>query len=170
MAWRALRAQLAGVGYIAGEALAMALHLALTLGRPLLLEGEAGVGKTDVAQALAAAQGRRLIRLQCYEGLDAAAAIYEWNYQRQLLAIRARRRVAEPPTAVEGRIFSEAYLLSRPLLEAILPEEPRRSSSSTRSTERTRSSRPTCSRSWPTSRSPSPSSARIAAAPARTSS
>ncbi|WGW05834.1 AAA family ATPase [Tropicibacter oceani] len=89
----------------------MALHLAITLGRPLLLEGAAGVGKTEVARALAAARDTRLIRLQCYEGLDAAQAIYEWNYQRQLLAIQAGK--------AEDDIFSETYLLERPLLQAI---------------------------------------------------
>jgi MoxR-like ATPase len=83
------------------------------------LEGEAGVGKTDVAKALAAALKTRLIRLQCYEGLDANATIYEWNYQRQLLAIRAHERDAMPSDAIERHIFSEDYLLRRPLLEAI---------------------------------------------------
>jgi MoxR-like ATPase len=119
----ALRDRLAGVGYVAGEALAMALHLALTLRRPLLVEGEAGVGKTDLARALADLQSARLIRLQCYEGLDAAAAIYEWNYQRQLLAIRAAGDGVDSDE-VEERLFSERYLLRRPLLEAILQPEP----------------------------------------------
>jgi MoxR-like ATPase len=119
--WRNLKDGLAGVGYVAGGPLAMALHLALVLGRPLLLEGEAGVGKTEAAKALAELKGARLIRLQCYEGLDAASAIYEWNYQRQLLAIRAAGEDAE---AVEERLFSERYLLRRPLLEAILQDAP----------------------------------------------
>ena len=118
-----LKGRLAAVGYIADEALAMALHLALRLGRPLLVEGEAGVGKTEVAKALAAVTGARLIRLQCYEGLDAAAAIYEWNYQRQLLAIKAHER-DESADDTESRIFSERYLLRRPLLEAIMQDEP----------------------------------------------
>jgi MoxR-like ATPase len=118
--WRALREALAGQGYIAAPPLAMALHLALALGRPLLLEGAAGVGKTEVAKVLAALKGARLIRLQCYEGLDAQAALYEWNYQRQLLAIRAH----EGEAGIEERIFSEAYLLRRPLLEAIGQPEP----------------------------------------------
>ena len=100
----------------------MALHLALRLGRPLLVEGEAGVGKTEVAKALAAVTGARLIRLQCYEGLDAASAIYEWNYQRQLLAIKAHER-DESADETEERIFSERYLLRRPLLEAITQDE-----------------------------------------------
>ena len=110
---------LAGQGYVAAPDLAMALHLALVLGRPLLLEGAAGVGKTEVARALAAWKGCALIRLQCYEGLDAAQAIYEWNYQRQLLAIRALAEAGETGSAVEARLFSEAYLLERPLLRAI---------------------------------------------------
>ena len=84
-----LQSALAAQGYVASDDLAVALHLALSLERPLLLEGAAGVGKTEIARVLAAARGAKLIRLQCYEGLDAAQAIYEWNYQRQLLAIRA---------------------------------------------------------------------------------
>ena len=84
-----VQSALAEEGYVAGGRLSMALHLANTLGRPLLLEGPAGVGKTEVAKALATVQGTELIRLQCYEGLDASHAIYEWNYQRQLLSIRA---------------------------------------------------------------------------------
>jgi MoxR-like ATPase len=117
--YRALAADLASVGYIAGDTLAMALALAIALERPLLLEGEAGVGKTDVARALAAVLKTRLIRLQCYEGLDANATLYEWNYQRQLLAIRAHERDHLSADAIERHIFSEAYLLRRPLLEAI---------------------------------------------------
>jgi MoxR-like ATPase len=118
----ALQAALARVGYLADDALAMALALGDMLGRPVLLEGEAGVGKTEVAKALAEARGARLIRLQCYEGLDAAQALYEWNYQRQLLAIRARE--GEDADAVEDRVFSERYLLKRPLLEAITQARP----------------------------------------------
>jgi MoxR-like ATPase len=119
MAFEQLQAELAHQGYVAGPDLAMALHLALVLGRPLLLEGAAGVGKTEVARALAAAKGCELIRLQCYEGLDAAQAIYEWNYQRQLLAIRAHAEAGETGSAVEARLFSLDYLLERPLLRAI---------------------------------------------------
>ncbi len=114
-----LQRDLAEVGYIADDALAMALCLTIGLGRPLLLEGEAGVGKTQVGTALAQTLSTRLIRLQCYEGLDANATIYEWNYQRQLLAIRAHERDAMPADAIERHIFSEDYLLRRPLLEAI---------------------------------------------------
>lgn len=114
-----IQAGLAAQGYVATPDLAMALHLALALGRPLLLEGAAGVGKTEIARALAAWKGCDLIRLQCYEGLDAAQAIYEWNYQRQLLAIRAHAEAGETGPAVEARLFSEDYLLERPLLRAI---------------------------------------------------
>ena len=114
-----LQRDLTDVGYIADEALAMALSLMIGLERPLLLEGEAGVGKTEIGKALAQVLKTRLIRLQCYEGLDANATIYEWNYQRQLLAIRAHERDAMPSDAIERHIFSEDYLLRRPLLEAI---------------------------------------------------
>jgi MoxR-like ATPase len=114
-----LQRDLADVGYIADDALAMALCLMIGLGRPLLLEGEAGVGKTEIGKALAQVLKTRLIRLQCYEGLDANATIYEWNYQRQLLAIRAHERDAMPSDAIERHIFSKDYLLQRPLLEAI---------------------------------------------------
>jgi MoxR-like ATPase len=114
-----LQRDLADVGYIADDALAMALCLMIGLGRPLLLEGEAGVGKTEIGKALAQVLKTRLIRLQCYEGLDANATIYEWNYQRQLLAIRTHERDAMTSDAIERHIFSEDYLLQRPLLEAI---------------------------------------------------
>ena len=114
-----LKDRLAAVHYVADDTLATALQLALMLGRPLLLEGEAGVGKTEIAKALAAILETRLIRLQCYEGLDANAAIYEWNYQRQLLAIKASEHENISAAAIEKHIFSEDYLLRRPLLEAI---------------------------------------------------
>jgi MoxR-like ATPase len=107
----------AASGYIADAELATAVSLMQLLRRPLLLEGEAGVGKTEVAKALAQAHSTELIRLQCYEGLDQSAALYEWNYQRQLLAIQAHH--GEDADAVEDRIFSEKYLLERPLLAAI---------------------------------------------------
>ncbi|MEM7670011.1 MAG: MoxR family ATPase [Pseudomonadota bacterium] len=119
MSWTALRDAMAGTGYIASEELSMALHIALSLRRPLLLEGAAGVGKTEVARVLSHIHDTRLIRLQCYEGLDAAQAIYEWNYQRQLLSIRASAEAGETGRAVEERIFSEEFLLERPLLQSI---------------------------------------------------
>ena len=115
----ALQRQLEGVGYIAESALAAALLLMLKLGRPLLVEGDAGVGKTEIAKSLAAVRGARLIRLQCYEGLDVHAAMYEWNYQRQLLAIKLLEHDERPTSVKEQDIFSERYLLKRPLLEAI---------------------------------------------------
>ena len=119
-----IAAGLAAVGYIADRDLATALWLMDFLARPLLLEGAAGVGKTEVAKALAAVHGAELIRLQCYEGLDKNAAIYEWNYQRQLLAIKAREGTGASAEAVEEHIFSEAYLLERPLLAAIRRARP----------------------------------------------
>jgi MoxR-like ATPase len=115
--------RLAGVGYIADPGLATALWLMELLKRPLLLEGAAGVGKTEVAKALSALHRAKLIRLQCYEGLDQNAALYEWNYQRQLLAIKARENAGDDPDRVEAHIFSEPYLLERPLLQAIRQEE-----------------------------------------------
>jgi MoxR-like ATPase len=113
---------LAAVGYVADRDLATALWLMDFLKRPLLLEGEAGVGKTEVAKALAAVHGAELIRLQCYEGLDQNAALYEWNYQRQLLAIKTRE--GEDADSIEEHIFSEKYLLERPLLAAIRRIDP----------------------------------------------
>ena len=112
---------LAASGYIADGELATAISLMQLLRRPLLLEGEAGVGKTEVAKALASVHATELIRLQCYEGLDQSAALYEWNYQRQLLAIQAHRGEAG---AIEDQIFSEKYLLERPLLAAIRRAKP----------------------------------------------
>jgi MoxR-like ATPase len=109
--------KLAAVGYIPDRSLSTALWLMDSLQRPLLLEGEAGVGKTEVARALSLAHDTKLIRLQCYEGLDQSAALYEWNYQRQLLAIKTRE--GDDTDAVEEQIFSEKYLLERPLLAAI---------------------------------------------------
>jgi MoxR-like ATPase len=116
--------RLLAVGYVAERDLAMALWLMDYLKRPLLLEGEAGVGKTEVAKALAALYETELIRLQCYEGLDQNAALYEWNYQRQLLAIKAREGAGENADAIEEHIFSEKYLLERPLLAAIRRSTP----------------------------------------------
>lgn len=115
-------------GYVAGRGLSTVVFLALALGRPLFLEGEAGVGKTEIAKALAAALGRRLIRLQCYEGLDAASAVYEWNFPAQMVAIRT----AEAAGSAEGapdrhalteELFSERFLIRRPLLEAMSPQD-----------------------------------------------
>ncbi|WP_372570691.1 AAA family ATPase [Ruegeria jejuensis] len=124
MSWSDLKSRLAAESYVASDDLAVALQLALTLGRPLLLEGAAGVGKTEIARALSVAQDTRLIRLQCYEGLDAAQAIYEWNYQRQLLTIRAAAEDGETGKTVEDRIFSRDFLLERPLLAAITQDTP----------------------------------------------
>jgi MoxR-like ATPase len=114
-----LQQDLARAGYIAEPPLAAALLLMQDLQRPLLLEGDAGVGKTEVAKVLASIRGTRLIRLQCYEGLDAHAAMYEWNYQRQLLAIKLLEHDERGLQQKEQDIFSERYLLKRPLLEAI---------------------------------------------------
>ncbi|MBO9467345.1 MoxR family ATPase [Tropicibacter sp. R15_0] len=124
MTWTELQTSLGGDGYVASDDLAVALQLALSLGRPLLLEGAAGVGKTEVARALATTQDAKLIRLQCYEGLDASQAIYEWNYQRQLLTIRAAAEDGETGKSVEARIFSRDFLLERPLLAAITQDTP----------------------------------------------
>ena len=114
--------RLAEVGYIADRDLATALLLMDMLGRPLLIEGEAGVGKTEVAKALAQIHATNLIRLQCYEGLDQSAALYEWNYQRQLLAIKARE--GTDAEDIEAAIFSERFLLARPLLAAVRQDTP----------------------------------------------
>lgn len=119
MTWTDIKSDLADAAYIASDELAMAVHLSRSLGRPLLLEGAAGVGKTQIAKTLAQILDTRLIRLQCYEGLDAATSIYEWNYQRQLLSIRAAADEGAASSDIEDRIFSEKYLLKRPLLEAI---------------------------------------------------
>jgi MoxR-like ATPase len=110
---------LAGVGYLTDRPLALAVHLAVLLEQPLLLEGEAGVGKTEVARSLASATGARLIRLQCHEGIDLHHAVYDWDYARQLLALRAAEGGVE-----EGELFSERFLLRRPLLEALESEQP----------------------------------------------
>ena len=119
-ALQALKAKLNEENYIADDALAATLYIAMRLNRPLLIEGAAGVGKTEVAMAAARAFGRELVRLQCYEGLDESKALYEWNYQKQLLAIQMGQ-------GREGRmedLFGEAYLLERPLLKSIRAEKP----------------------------------------------
>jgi MoxR-like ATPase len=118
-------ALLASGGYLADQALSTAVFLALRLQRPLFLEGEAGVGKTEIAKVLAATLGRPLVRLQCYEGLDISSAVYEWNYSRQLLHIRAAEAAGKTggtsssTAAIERDLYSEAYLLKRPLLQAL---------------------------------------------------
>jgi MoxR-like ATPase len=114
-----LDSALAQASYLADRGLATALYLSLTLEKPLLLEGEAGVGKTEAAKAIAAALGAPLIRLQCYEGLDVAHAVYEWNYARQLLHIRA----AQAGTVDESELFGREFLIRRPVLEAIESDE-----------------------------------------------
>jgi MoxR-like ATPase len=115
----ATMARFADAGFVADRDLVTALWMMDHLRRPLLLEGEAGVGKTEVAKALAHIHSTELIRLQCYEGLDQHAALYEWNYQRQLLAIKMRESAGANTAAIEAEIFSEPYLLERPLLAAI---------------------------------------------------
>ncbi len=112
-------AALAGQGSLADRPLALAVHLAVVLEQPLLLEGEAGVGKTEVARALAAAVDARLIRLQCHEGIDLHHAVYDWDYARQLLALRAAEGGID-----EGELFSRRFLLHRPLLDALESDEP----------------------------------------------
>ena len=108
--------------YVADRSLATVLFLALRLGRPLFLEGEAGVGKTEIAKVLASTLGRRLIRLQCYEGLDVATAVYEWNYPAQMMAIRLSEAAGEhDKERIEHDVFSERYLIKRPLLQAMEP-------------------------------------------------
>jgi MoxR-like ATPase len=117
------REQLAGVGYLAGESAALVSFLAGKLGKPVLVEGPAGVGKTELAKALSRATERKLIRLQCYEGLDEAKALYEWNYRKQLLRIQTE--AADTGwEAVQDDIFGPEFLLTRPLLQAISEDEP----------------------------------------------
>ena len=119
-----LQTRLADAGYVAERGLAATLLLFTELRRPLLLEGDAGVGKTEVARVLSRVFDCPLIRLQCYEGLDVNAAVYEWNYQHQLLAIRLLEQAHTNPETAEHQIFSEKYLLKRPLLDAITRTEP----------------------------------------------
>jgi MoxR-like ATPase len=122
-----VRTALARVGYLADEPAALVAYLAQRLGKPVLVEGPAGVGKTELAKAISRATERHLIRLQCYEGLDEAKALYEWNYRKQLLRIQAESGTDAESTswdAVHGDIFSEEFLLPRPLLQAIAATEP----------------------------------------------
>jgi MoxR-like ATPase len=120
----ATAAQLREVDYLSDSSIAGVVFLADRLGKPVLVEGPAGVGKTELAKAVAQTLGARLIRLQCYEGLDESKAIYEWNYKKQLLRIQADREHERDWETVESDIFSEQFLLTRPLLEAIRADEP----------------------------------------------
>ncbi|MGH1454704.1 MAG: AAA family ATPase [Paracoccaceae bacterium] len=116
----AVQDMLAGQNYVCGRALATVTFLSLTLGRPLFLEGEAGTGKTEIAKAIAAGLGRKLIRLQCYEGLDASSAVYEWNFAEQMIAIRtAEASGGADRDALKNELFTEDYLIERPLLQAM---------------------------------------------------
>ena len=119
-----VQATLASTGYVCGRALATVVFLSLKLGRPLFLEGEAGVGKTEIAKALAKCLNRRLIRLQCYEGLDASSAVYEWNFPAQMIAIRtAEAAGGSDRNALQTELFGPEYLIERPLLQAMRPDE-----------------------------------------------
>src|SRR5499426_3794335 len=120
----AVRDSLAKVDYLADEGIAGVVYLADRLGKPVLIEGPAGTGKTQLAKSVADITGARLIRLQCYEGLDESKALYEWNYKKQLLRIQAERNDGATWAEVEDDIFSDDFLLTRPLLEAIRAEEP----------------------------------------------
>jgi MoxR-like ATPase len=120
---RAMQALMERYGYVADPSVATAAYLAKEMQKPLLVEGEAGVGKTEIAKVLARALATELIRLQCYEGLDANTALYEWNYQRQLLRLRIAEREAHDPSRLEDLIFGREYLLERPLLKAITRRE-----------------------------------------------
>ncbi|MEI4262398.1 AAA family ATPase [Roseovarius sp. D0-M9] len=118
-----VQALLADEGYVCGRALATALFLSLKLGRPLFLEGEPGTGKTEIAKTIAAALGRRLIRLQCYEGLDASSAVAEWNFAAQMIALRAAEAGKEASgAALKDQLFTEEFLIERPLLQAMRPQ------------------------------------------------
>ncbi|MDT8329206.1 MAG: MoxR family ATPase, partial [Roseovarius sp.] len=114
---------LAKQNYICGRGLGTVTFLALTLGRPLFLEGEAGTGKTEIAKAIATGLGRRLIRLQCYEGLDVSSAVYEWNFAEQMIAIRTAEAAGGVDRGhLKDELFTEEYLVERPLLQAMRPQ------------------------------------------------
>lgn len=120
----AVQSMLGNQGYVCNRALGTVVFLSLKLSRPLFLEGEAGVGKTEVAKALASGLGKRLIRLQCYEGLDATTAVYEWNFPAQMIAIRtAEAAGATDRNALQTELFSDEFLIERPLLQAMRPDE-----------------------------------------------
>ena len=120
----AVQSMLGEQGYVCGRSLATVVFLSLKLGRPLFLEGEAGVGKTEISKALAAGLNRRLIRLQCYEGLDASSAVYEWNFPAQMVAIRtAEASGSADRGSLQSELFSNEYLIERPLLQAMRPDE-----------------------------------------------
>ena len=118
-----LRVKLREGRYVCDDGLVTTLYVTLALGRPLLIEGAAGVGKTEIAKVMAEALGRELVRLQCYEGLDESKALYEWNYQKQLLSIQVNMG-SKPSDELTRSLFSDEYLLERPLLKSIRSEDP----------------------------------------------
>lgn len=118
-----LKQKMDEAGYVYDDTMATVLYVALLLGRPLLIEGDAGVGKTEIAKVMASALGRELVRLQCYEGLDESKALYEWNYQKQLLSIQVNRDAQQREELMDS-LFSEEYLLERPLLKSIRSQQP----------------------------------------------
>lgn len=118
-----LKQKMDAAGYVYDDTMATVLYVALLLGRPLLIEGDAGVGKTEIAKVMASALGRGLVRLQCYEGLDESKALYEWNYQKQLLSIQVNRDAQQREELMDS-LFSEEYLLERPLLKSIRAQQP----------------------------------------------
>lgn len=118
-----LKQKMDAAGYVYDDTMATVLYVALLLGRPLLIEGDAGVGKTEIAKVMASALDRELVRLQCYEGLDESKALYEWNYQKQLLSIQVNREAQQREVLMDS-LFSEEYLLERPLLKSIHSQQP----------------------------------------------
>ena len=118
-----LKQKMDAAGYVYDDTMATVLYVAMLLGRPLLIEGDAGVGKTEIAKVMASALGRELVRLQCYEGLDESKALYEWNYQKQLLSIQVNRDAQQREELMDS-LFSEEYLLERPLLKSIRAQQP----------------------------------------------